>query len=86
MELAAMFPDNERFMAKTTVLIEDVTHRMDEEGRLVRQAPRGLGTQATPRDRRRDDRVEEGVPAAGGGPPSWLSIVSPCTPALMAHG
>lgn len=36
MELAAMFPDNERFMAKTTVLIEDVTHRMDEEGRLVR--------------------------------------------------
>ena len=31
MELAAMSPDNERFDAKTTVLIENVTHHMDEE-------------------------------------------------------
>ena len=31
MELAAMKPDNERFTAKTTVLIENVTHHMDEE-------------------------------------------------------
>src|SRR6195952_667188 len=30
-ELAAMKPDNERFTAKTTVLIENVTHHMDEE-------------------------------------------------------
>ncbi len=30
-ELAAMTPDNERFVAKTTVLIENVTHHMDEE-------------------------------------------------------
>ncbi|AWB93443.1 hemerythrin domain-containing protein [Aeromicrobium chenweiae] len=31
MELAAMKPDAERFTAKTTVLIENVTHHMDEE-------------------------------------------------------
>jgi hemerythrin superfamily protein len=30
-ELAAMSPDAERFDAKTTVLIESVTHHMDEE-------------------------------------------------------
>src|SRR4029077_7786805 len=30
-ELAAMAPDAERFDAKTTVLIENVTHHMDEE-------------------------------------------------------
>ncbi|HEX6357465.1 hemerythrin domain-containing protein [Actinophytocola sp.] len=30
-ELAAMSPDSERFDAKTTVLIENVTHHMDEE-------------------------------------------------------
>jgi len=31
MELATMKPDDERFDAKTTVLIENVTHHMDEE-------------------------------------------------------
>lgn len=31
MELAAMKPDHERFDAKTTVLIENVSHHMDEE-------------------------------------------------------
>ena len=31
MELAAMSPDDERFVAKTTVLIESVRHHMDEE-------------------------------------------------------
>lgn len=31
MELATMSPDDERFDAKTTVLIENVTHHMDEE-------------------------------------------------------
>jgi hemerythrin superfamily protein len=31
MELAAMSPDAERFDAKTTVLIENVTHHIDEE-------------------------------------------------------
>jgi hemerythrin-like domain-containing protein len=31
MELATMSPDDERFVAKTTVLIENVTHHMDEE-------------------------------------------------------
>lgn len=31
MELAGMKPDAERFTAKTTVLIENVTHHMDEE-------------------------------------------------------
>ena len=31
MELAGMKPDDERFTAKATVLIENVTHHMDEE-------------------------------------------------------
>ncbi|TDQ00917.1 hemerythrin domain-containing protein [Labedaea rhizosphaerae] len=31
MELATMTPSDERFEAKTTVLIENVTHHMDEE-------------------------------------------------------
>jgi hemerythrin superfamily protein len=31
MELAAMSPDNERFEAKTMVLIESVTHHIEEE-------------------------------------------------------
>jgi hemerythrin superfamily protein len=31
MELSAMSPDNERFDAKTSVLIESVTHHIDEE-------------------------------------------------------
>ena len=31
MELASMSADDERFTAKTTVLIENVTHHMDEE-------------------------------------------------------
>ncbi len=31
MELAAMSPDDERFTAKTTVLIENVRHHMEEE-------------------------------------------------------
>ena len=31
LELAAMKPDNERFTAKTTVLIENVRHHMEEE-------------------------------------------------------
>ena len=30
-ELAAMTPDAERFDAKTIVLIENITHHMDEE-------------------------------------------------------
>jgi len=30
-ELSVMSPDNERFEAKTTVLIENVTHHMEEE-------------------------------------------------------
>ena len=31
MELAAMTPDDERFVAKTTVLMENVEHHMSEE-------------------------------------------------------
>ena len=31
MELATLDPDDEHFEAKTTVLIENVTHHMDEE-------------------------------------------------------
>ena len=51
-ELAAMTPDAERFDARTTVLIENVTHHMDEEERdwfptvgagLSREQPQDLG-------------------------------------------
>jgi hemerythrin superfamily protein len=44
MELAAMKPTDERFVAKTTVLIENVTHHMDEEeSEWFPQVREGLG-------------------------------------------
>lgn len=44
MELATMRPEDERFDAKTTVLIESVTHHMDEEERdWFPQVRAGLG-------------------------------------------
>src|SRR5829696_3981975 len=47
MELAAMKPDAERFTAKTTVLIENVTHHMDEEEQeWFPQVREGLGRTA----------------------------------------
>jgi hemerythrin superfamily protein len=43
-ELSAMKPDDERFDAKTTVLIENVTHHIDEEERdWFPQVRQGLG-------------------------------------------
>ena len=47
MELAAMKPDDERFDAKTTVLIENVTHHMDEEEKdWFPKVREGLGRKA----------------------------------------
>jgi iron-sulfur cluster repair protein YtfE (RIC family) len=47
MELAAMKPTDERFDAKTTVLIENVTHHMDEEEQdWFPQVREGLGRKA----------------------------------------
>src|SRR5687768_398425 len=47
MELAAMNPTDERFDAKTTVLIENVTHHMDEEEQeWFPQVREGLGRKA----------------------------------------
>jgi hemerythrin-like domain-containing protein len=44
MELAAMKPDDERFDAKTTVLIENVTHHIEEEEQeWFPQVREGLG-------------------------------------------
>lgn len=44
MELAAMKPDDERFEAKTTVLIENVEHHMEEEEQeWFPQVREGLG-------------------------------------------
>jgi hemerythrin superfamily protein len=46
-ELAAMKPDDERFDAKTTVLIENVTHHMDEEEKdWFPKVREGLGRKA----------------------------------------
>jgi len=46
-ELAAMSPDDERFDAKTTVLIESVTHHIDEEEReWFPKVREGLGRKA----------------------------------------
>ena len=46
-ELAAMKPENERFTAKTTVLIENVRHHMDEEEQeWFPQVREGLGRKA----------------------------------------
>ena len=47
MELAGMKPTDERFDAKTTVLIENVTHHMDEEEQdWFPQVRAGLGRKA----------------------------------------
>lgn len=44
MELAAMKPSDERFDAKTTVLIESVTHHIEEEeGEWFPKVREGLG-------------------------------------------
>ncbi len=44
MELVAMSPDDERFTAKTTVLIENVTHHIEEEeAEWFPQVREGLG-------------------------------------------
>ena len=46
-ELSGMKPDDERFTAKTTVLIENVTHHMDEEEQeWFPQVRAGLGRKA----------------------------------------
>ena len=43
-ELSQMSPDDERFEAKTTVLIENVTHHMDEEEQVwFPKVRKGLG-------------------------------------------
>ena len=60
MELVGMKPDAERFTAKTTVLIENVRHHIDEEEQewfpQVRDGPRPQGP---PGDRRRDGEGQE---------------------------
>ena len=58
-----MKPTDERFDAKTTVLIEnvDAPHRGGGAG-LVPQGPRGPGPQPAPRDRRRDGAAKEKAP------------------------
>jgi hemerythrin-like domain-containing protein len=44
LELSTMKPDDERFTAKTTVLIENVEHHMDEEEKVwFPQVRQGLG-------------------------------------------
>ncbi len=60
MELAGMQPSDERFDAKTTVLIENVTHHIDEEEQdWFPKVREGLGPQAAPGSRGRDARGEE---------------------------
>ena len=62
-ELAAMKPDAERFDAKTTVLIENVTHHMDEEEQdWFPKVARGPGPQAAAGPGCADDRAEEDRP------------------------
>ena len=59
-ELAAMTPDAERFDAKTTVLIENVTHHMDEEEHdWFPKVRDGLGRKQLQELGRPDDRAEE---------------------------
>jgi hypothetical protein len=56
MELVALKPDSERFTAKTTVLIENMRHHIEEEEtEWFPQGPRRPGQQTAPRDRRGDD-------------------------------
>ena len=65
-ELAAMKPDDERFTAKTTVLIENVPHHMDEEEQdWFPKVREGLGRKVLAGARRRDARGEEDRARAG---------------------
>ena len=43
MELYAVKPETERFEVKMTVLIENVTHHMDEEQEWLPKVRKGLG-------------------------------------------
>jgi len=43
MELSTMTPDDERFTAKTTVLIESVRHHMEEEDEWFPKVREALG-------------------------------------------
>ena len=68
MELVGMKPDAERFTAKTTVLIENVRHHIDEEEQeWFPQVREGLGRRSSrrsaPRWRRRGRRRREPGPA-----------------------
>ena len=67
MELFAMSPDAERFDAKTTVLIENVTHHIEEEeDEWFPKVRDGLGRKQLQRARRADARgQEEGAALAG---------------------
>ena len=60
MELVGMKPDAERFTAKTTVLIENVRHHIDEEEKeWFPQVRAGLGRKALQEHRGRDGGGEE---------------------------
>ena len=60
MELTPMSPDDERFDAKMTVLIENVTHHMDEEEQdWFPKVRAGLGRKQLSETRRADARAEE---------------------------
>ena len=65
-ELAAMKPDAERFTAKTTVLIENVRHHIEEEEQdWFPKVREGLGRTRAPGHRCRDDQgPQEGPEAA----------------------
>ena len=79
-----MSPDDERFVAKTTVLIESVRHHMDEEEQeWFPQVREGLGRKQAQEPRRADARGQgEGAPEAfpaerAGRRPSTRSSPSP---------
>lgn len=67
MERVPMMPSDERFEAKTTVLIENVLHAHRGGGRrVVPEGARGSGPQRAPGHRRRDGRGEEACAAPPG--------------------
>ena len=60
LELSQMSPADEHFIAKTTVLIENVEHHVEEEeDRLVPEGARGTIQVAAQRDRRPAARTQE---------------------------
>ena len=76
MELAAMKPDAERFDAKVTVLIENVTHHMDEEEQdWFPKVREGLGRKQLSEIGRRMNEIRPSAPRSPAQPSAMKKAI-----------